>query len=449
MRATGPVGAVWFTGTAQGEAPVRVLPGIERLRTLISPARTQAAVGPRRSGARGDGLELAEVRPWVPGDHARRLHWRATARRGEPFVAERHPERAADVLIFVDTFADLPSPPAREGALTLAVRAASGLAEAHLRVRDRVGVVAFGGVLHWLAPGAGVTHALRIADALASSEVFMSYVAHDVAMVPPAILPSRALVIAITPLLDERGARALRGPVRPRPRHDRDRDRCARAARRRGRPGHAAVDAAPRGDARAPGRARRDHGRVGRLAPPRDGARGGDGIPARIAVGRARLALALAALAVAAAIALSALLTQPTGAGAVLGAVGLALLAVRHPAALSVALAALGVAAAVALDQGAPAAAAPLWGAGLLVAGALAERALTLPRDGEIEADALVGWLAGLGALGGVALAAAALVLLAGTASGGTTVVGLAAGAVLAVVPAVLARRRSAQDGRG
>ena len=93
-------------GRAGARPPVRVLPGIERLRTLVSPARTQAAVGPRRSGARGDGLELAEVRPWVPGDHARRLHWRATARRGEPFVAERHPERAADVLIFVDTFAD-------------------------------------------------------------------------------------------------------------------------------------------------------------------------------------------------------------------------------------------------------------------------------------------------------------------------------------------------------
>jgi uncharacterized protein (DUF58 family) len=207
VRATGLVGAVWFTGAAKGEVAVRVLPGIERLRTLIAPARTQAAVGPRRSSARGDGLELADVRPWVPGDHARRLHWRATARRGEPYVAERHPERAADVLIFVDTFADIQGE--REGALTLAIRAAAGLAEAHLRVRDRVGVVTFGGVLHWLAPGGGVTHALRIADALASSEVFMSYVAHDVALVPPAILPSRALVIAITPLLDERGARAL------------------------------------------------------------------------------------------------------------------------------------------------------------------------------------------------------------------------------------------------
>jgi len=133
----------------------------------------------------------------------------------------------------------------------------------------------------------------------------------------------------------------------------------------------------------------------------------------------------------------------------VLGAAGLALLVVRHPAALSIALAALGVAAAVALDHGAPAAAAPLWGVGLLVAAALAERALTLRGDGEIEADALIGWLAGLGALAGVALAAGALVLLAGTASGGTTVAGLAAAAVLAVVPALLARRRSAQDGQG
>ena len=117
--------------------------------------------------------------------------------------------------------------------------------------------------------------------------------------------------------------------------------------------------------------------------------------------------------------------------------------------ALTVALAALGVAAAVALDQGAAAAAAPLWGVGLLAAGALAERALTLPADGEIEAEALVAWLAGLGALAGVGLAAGALVLLAGTTSAGTTVAGLAAGAVLAVVPAVLARRRDAQGGGG
>jgi uncharacterized protein (DUF58 family) len=207
MRATDALGVVWFSGAAEPGAPVRVLPGVERLRALVPPAHTQAAVGSRRSPVRGEGLELADVRPYVPGDQAKRLHWRATARRGAPYVADRHPERSADVVVFVDTFADLPT--ARESTLTLAVRAAAGLAEAHLRARDRVGVVAFGGVLEWLTPAAGVRHALRIADALARSEIVMTYVARDVTVVPPAILPARALVFAITPLLDERGVRAL------------------------------------------------------------------------------------------------------------------------------------------------------------------------------------------------------------------------------------------------
>ena len=73
VRATGVVGAVWFTGAAPAEAAVRVLPGIERLRTLVAPARTQAAVGPRRS---------------------RRPRRRARARRGAP-VGPRRPRAAA------------------------------------------------------------------------------------------------------------------------------------------------------------------------------------------------------------------------------------------------------------------------------------------------------------------------------------------------------------------
>jgi len=207
VRVTGLAGGVWFSGAAQPAAALRVLPAVEHLRRLVAPLRTQTAVGPRRAPTRGEGLELADVRPWVTGDRPRRLHWRATARRGSPYVAERHPERSADVLLFIDTFADFPG--GRERALTYAVRAATALADAHLRERDRVGVVSFGGALDWLAPGSGVAHALRIADALATSEVVMTYVTGDVALVPPAILPPRALVVAITPLLDERGTRAL------------------------------------------------------------------------------------------------------------------------------------------------------------------------------------------------------------------------------------------------
>jgi hypothetical protein len=138
---------------------------------------------------------------------------------------------------------------------------------------------------------------------------------------------------------------------------------------------------------------------------------------------------------------LSATLAAPTGAGVVAMAGGLALLAVRHPAALGPSLVALALAVGRAIDAGAAPSGAPLWGAGLFVAAALAERALALPRDGEVEPDALVAWLAGVAVLAGAGLAVAALVLLAASSDAGTTAVGLVAAALVAVVPAVAARR--------
>jgi hypothetical protein len=104
------------------------------------------------------------------------------------------------------------------------------------------------------------------------------------------------------------------------------------------------------------------------------------------------------------------------------------------------AIAAMGIATGVAIHEGASPAAAPLWGAGLLVAAQLAERALDLPDDGEIEADALIAWLAAVGTLAGAGLAAGALVLVAARASIGATAAGLIAAALIAVLPALLAR---------
>jgi hypothetical protein len=154
--------------------------------------------------------------------------------------------------------------------------------------------------------------------------------------------------------------------------------------------------------------------------------------------------LALVALAVAAVVALSATLSAVTGGGLVAAIAGLVLLVVPRALALAVAVPALALAVGVAIDAGASQSAAPLWGAGLLVAGALAERSLSLPAHGSVEVDALVGWLAGLAVLAGAGLAAGALVLLAATTDAGSAAVGLIAAALLAVVPAVLARRRGA-----
>jgi hypothetical protein len=150
---------------------------------------------------------------------------------------------------------------------------------------------------------------------------------------------------------------------------------------------------------------------------------------------------------VAAAVVLSATLAASTGGGAVAAIVGVALLVVRHPLALAGAIVALALATGIAIDAGAAQSAAPLWGAGLLVAGALAERALSLPAHGQVEVDALAAWLAGLAVLAGAGLAAGALVLLAATTGAGTAALGLVAAALLAVVPAALARRGGGDAG--
>jgi uncharacterized protein (DUF58 family) len=182
---------------------VSVLPRAETLRALVAPAGTQPAPGDWPSRRRGGGTDLADIRPFVPGDPLRAINWRATARRGTPFVTERHAERTAEVVLFLDAFLDV------GGTIERAVRAALALAREHLARRDRVGVVGFGGAVWWLAPGIGRGQVLRIVDTLLHSQVIASAAWHDLRHVPRPALPPQATIIALTPLLDERAIAAL------------------------------------------------------------------------------------------------------------------------------------------------------------------------------------------------------------------------------------------------
>ncbi len=186
---------------------VRVFPREQRLRQLIAPLRTQPFLGSHVSRARGEGIEFADIRPFVTGDRARRVNWRVTARRGALHVTERHAEQASDVVLLLDTFAQ-----ARDGAggtLDAAVRAAAALARTHLAQRDRVALVDFGGTLQWLEPALGTVQLYRIYDALIASEVAFSYAWRAVQSIPRRVLPPHGVILAISPLLDQRSVRLI------------------------------------------------------------------------------------------------------------------------------------------------------------------------------------------------------------------------------------------------
>ncbi len=143
---------------------LRVYPSEARLQGMAQPARTVATLGAHLSHSRGDGCEYADVRAWRPGDRMRTVNWRVSARRGGPWVTERHPDRAAEVVVLVDDTAALG--PAGDTTLRRAVQAAMALSEGHLAAQDRVGLLAPGAPLRWVRPRSGVRQLYAIVDTL-------------------------------------------------------------------------------------------------------------------------------------------------------------------------------------------------------------------------------------------------------------------------------------------
>jgi uncharacterized protein (DUF58 family) len=207
LRARDAFGLLSYELSPLPLGPLRALPRRETLRALLAPLELQATTGSRTARERGEGIEFAENRPFVSGDRLRRINWRLTARQGTPYVSERHPERNADVLLFLDTYAEAGS--GESGTLAASVRAAVSLAAAYLARKDRVGVVGFGAMLTGVQPRLGNAQLYRIIDALLGSVVVFSYAHKDVSFVPRRLLPAKALVVGISPLLDGRYVDAL------------------------------------------------------------------------------------------------------------------------------------------------------------------------------------------------------------------------------------------------
>jgi uncharacterized protein (DUF58 family) len=203
IRVRDPLGLHVWARRIEPPLLVRVHPRLERLRAAPRPVRTQASVGSDTSRAAGEGIEFADLRLYQPGDRLRRVNWRVSARRGTLHTNLHHPERNADVVLFLDAFVE------SAVSLDLVVRAASSLAGAYLRGRDRVGVVGFGGVLRWVLPSTGRAQTFRVIDSLIDTEVVASYAWRDVHVIPTRMLPPGALVLALSPLVDDRSLAAL------------------------------------------------------------------------------------------------------------------------------------------------------------------------------------------------------------------------------------------------
>jgi uncharacterized protein (DUF58 family) len=187
--------------------PISVYPFVERVRHVPRPTRTQYSFGNYVSPRMGEGIEPGEIRPFLPGDRTRHINWRASLRRQQLYVTQFHEERNADVVLLLDTLCDTGASP--YSTLDLSVRAGAALANAYLTRKDRVGFVEFGAFLRWIDPATGRRQGEVLAEGLLPAATHFSYVVPRLDRLPMRALPREALVVSISPLLDERFAKAV------------------------------------------------------------------------------------------------------------------------------------------------------------------------------------------------------------------------------------------------
>jgi len=162
-----------------------------------------ASAGARRSTRRGASPELADHRPYSPGDDVRRIDWNAYARLEELVLRLYVAEEDLSLHLLVDTSASLGVPPDK---LRAAKRVAAGLGYVALAGSDRVSVWPFAsGVRRPSSPLRGrrrVAALLRALDGLeASGQTSLERTVDELLV----RRPRRGLVAVVSDFLDPAG----------------------------------------------------------------------------------------------------------------------------------------------------------------------------------------------------------------------------------------------------
>jgi uncharacterized protein (DUF58 family) len=175
---------------------------------VVTLSRLPNRLGEHAARVQGEGPEFFGLREYVPGDRQRQINWPASTRRGRLMVSTHPAERSQDVVLLVDATSDVGKP--GTSALDFGLRGASATARAYLERRDRVGVITYQwGGAQWLAPSLGRRQVYKIIDTLLRADASWSQ-GSSLARLPRAALPPGALVVAFSPLLDQRFVESLR-----------------------------------------------------------------------------------------------------------------------------------------------------------------------------------------------------------------------------------------------
>ncbi|MFB6118155.1 DUF58 domain-containing protein [Halosegnis sp.] len=199
--------------TAAGDDWLQTRPRLAETDTVDAPLRPHATpyAGRLTTDTGGAGVEFRAVRDYRPGDSLSRVDWRRLARDDDLATVEFSRERAASVVLVVDTrtAAHVGGGVGRPSAATRALSAVPAVAASLLAAGDRVGLASFGPQPAWLAPGAGDDHRARLRRLLGDDPAFAPTPSEAPFLASVRLaalrtrLPAGAQVLFCSPLADE------------------------------------------------------------------------------------------------------------------------------------------------------------------------------------------------------------------------------------------------------
>ncbi|PJK18706.1 DUF58 domain-containing protein [Mycolicibacterium goodii] len=205
VTVTAPGGLLRGAGTVDA-AELYVFPLAAPHLTPMPRAELPDRLGTHLTRHTGPGVEYADVRAYVPGDHLRTVNWPVSARRGRLHVTERLTDRGGDVVVLIDTHDQAPGPATLATERT--ARGAAQVVQSALRSGDRAGIVALGGRQpRWLGPDIGRRQFYRVLDAILGAGNGFEITTGTLA--PRAAVPPGAIVVAFSTMLNTEFAFAL------------------------------------------------------------------------------------------------------------------------------------------------------------------------------------------------------------------------------------------------
>ncbi|MHA2611485.1 MAG: DUF58 domain-containing protein [bacterium JZ-2024 1] len=150
----------------------------------------------------GAGQEFYSVRPMVPGDSLRRVHWLTSARKASLHLKQFFPETAGYFLVVVDPQADHHFGPPPRDTLETAVRIAASFCFYGLQ-SGGMGTVFLGSSLPFIPVGSGEAHLqtllTQLADMKKEDEPFLPCLSHRLSFLAPFL----SFVVYISPHLSQ------------------------------------------------------------------------------------------------------------------------------------------------------------------------------------------------------------------------------------------------------